>query len=279
MLVPFLIMLREGIEASLMVGIIATYLSRTGRADWMPVVWVGVFLAAAMSLFAGAALQLLSADFPQKTQELFEALVGVAAAAILCSMVFWMRKASRSIKSELQHSLDAAFHSSRGQVWALISMVFFAVAREGLESVFFLLAVFQQSEGASAPLGALLGIATSAAIGFALYAGGVRLNLKLFFRWTGIFVLIVAAGMLANALRAFHEAGVWSGLQDAAFDLSGLMPADSAVGSVLSGLLGYSDMPTVGEVIVYIAFLALSLAAFLRPQQAIPAPAPAHSNR
>ncbi|HET8726867.1 MAG TPA: FTR1 family protein, partial [Alphaproteobacteria bacterium] len=111
MLVPFLIMLREGIEASLIVGIIASYLSRTGRSAWMPLVWFGVLLAIALALFAGAGLELMSAEFPQKAQELFEAVVGVIAVAILSSMVFWMRKAGRSIKSELQQALDNAFGS------------------------------------------------------------------------------------------------------------------------------------------------------------------------
>ena len=133
MLAPFLIMLREGIEAALITGIVATYLSHTGRSEWMPAVWVGVLLAVAVSLFAGAGLLLLSADFPQKAQELFEAVVGLVAVAVLISMVFWMRRAARSIKSELQHSVDTALASSHGGTWALIGLVFFAVAREGLE--------------------------------------------------------------------------------------------------------------------------------------------------
>jgi high-affinity iron transporter len=266
MLVPFLIMLREGIEASLIVGIIAGYLSRTGRSAWMPVVWLGVLLAVALALFAGAALQLVSAEFPQKAQELFEAVVGLIAVVILCSMVFWMRKASRSIKSGLQHAIDNAFASSRGQAWALIGMVFLAVAREGLESVFFLLAVFQQSSGAEAPVGALLGILLAAGLGYGIYLGGVKLNLRRFFRWTGAFVLVVAAGILATCVRALHEAGIWNGLQQTAFDLSGILPADSPVGTVLAGVFGYADAPTVGEAMAYFVFLAVSLVLFLKPE-------------
>src|SRR5262249_30146308 len=126
MLVPFLIMLREGIEAALIVGIVASYLTQAGRDAWMPAVWVGILLAIALSLFVGAALQLLSAQFPQKAQELFEALVGIVAVVVLTSMVLWMRKAARSIKAGLHNSIDAALGSSRGQGLALVCMVFAA---------------------------------------------------------------------------------------------------------------------------------------------------------
>jgi high-affinity iron transporter len=266
MLIPFLIMLREGIEAALMVGIIAGYLSRTGRGAFMPLVWTGIFLALALALFVGAGLQLVKADFPQKAQELFEALVGILAVAILTSMVFWMRKAARSMKAELQDSIDKALSSTSGQAWALIGMVFFAVAREALESVFFLLAIFQQSQGPAAPLGALAGILVAAGIGYAIYVGGVKLNLRVFFRWTAVFLLIVAAGILARSVKSLHEAGLWNGLQSTAFDMSGVLPVDTPLGSVLSGLFGYDDAPSIGEILVYAGFLVVSVLAFLRPQ-------------
>ena len=269
MLIPFLIMLREGIEAALIVGIVASYLKQSGRGALMPAVWVGVLLATALSLFAGAGLQLLAAEFPQKQQELFEGVVGLIAVVMLTSMVFWMRKAARSIKGELQASIDKALtRGADGQGWALIGMVFLAVAREGLESVFFLLAVFQQSSGWEAPVGALAGIAVSVAIGWGLYSGGVRLDLRRFFRYTGLFILLVAAGLLAGVLRKLHEGGVWNHLQAVVFDMSEKLPMDSPVGAVLSGLLGYQAAPVVGEVIVYLAFLAVALFFFLRPAAA-----------
>jgi len=272
MLIPFLIMLREGIEAALIVGIVASYLQQSGRGALMPAVWVGVLLAAALSLFAGAGLQLLAAEFPQKQQELFEGVVGLIAVVMLTSMVFWMRKAARSIKGELQSSIDKALgQGSDGQGWALIGMVFLAVAREGLESVFFLLAVFQQSSGWEAPAGALAGIAVSVVVGYGLYSGGVRLDLRRFFRFTGFFILLVAAGLLAGVLRKFHEGGVWNHLQTVVFDMSHALPMDSPLGAVLSGLLGYQAAPVVGEVAVYLVFLAVSLFFFLRP---VAAPAP-----
>jgi len=271
-LVPFLIMMREGIEAALIVGIVASYLRQTGRGRWMPAVWAGVGLASVLCLAIGVMLDLASAEFPQRGQEMFEAAVGLAAVIMLTSMVFWMRRAARSIKGNLHESIEAALVPGDRQGLALVGMTFLAVAREGLESVFFLLATFEQNVGFEAPIGAVLGLATAVAVGFGIYRGGVRLNLKLFFRWTGVFILFVAAGLLAGSLRALHEAGLWNGLQEVAFDMSRLLPADGPLGSVLAGILGYQDMPTVGEVIVYVGFLLPALAIFFLG--APPAPRP-----
>ncbi|MET0409589.1 MAG: iron uptake transporter permease EfeU [Hyphomicrobium sp.] len=265
MLAPFLIMLREGIEAALITGIVATYLSQTGRSQWMPAVWVGVLLAVAVSLFAGAGLLFVSAEFPQKAQEFFEAVVGLIAVVVLISMVFWMRRAARSIKSELQHSVDDAFTSTHGGTWGLICLVFFAVAREGLESIFFLLAILQQSDGVAAPLGAIAGIAAAVVVGLVIYVGGVRLDLRRFFQWTGIFIIFVAAGILAGAVGKLHEAGLWNGLQAHVYDLSAVLPVSSVLGTILAGVFSYQENPTVGEVIVYLTFLAVVLFLYLRP--------------
>lgn len=264
MLAPFLIMFREGVEAALIVGIIASYLKQTGRGVWMPVVWIGILLAIALSLFVGAGLQIVSAEFPQKMQELFEAVIGLVAVVVLTSMVFWMRKAARSIKAELHHSIDEALASHSGG-FGLAAMAFLAVVREGLESVFFLLATFQQSGSALAPLGALLGVLLAVLVGYGIYRGGLKLNLRRFFRWTGVFILIVAAGILANAVKALHEAGLWNHFQTVLFDFSARLPLDSPLGSVLGGILGYIDAPTISEITVYVVFLAVSLFLFLAP--------------
>ena len=273
MLAPFLIMLREGLEAALITGIIASYLRQTGREEWLPAIWVGIFLAVALSLFSGAALLIVSAEFPQKAQEMFEAVIGLVAVAVLTSMVFWMRKAARSIRAGLQRDIDRAMEAPQGAAWALIGMAFFAVAREGLESVFFLLAIFQQSPGPAAPLSALAGVAVAVVAGFAIYWGGIRIDLRRFFRWTGVFILFVAAGLLAGVLRNLHEAGLWNLLQTRVFDLSGTLPVSGVAGTVLSGLLGYHEAPTLGEVAVWAAFLAVTLTLFLRPERAAPAAA------
>jgi len=262
MLVPFLIMLREGVEASLIVGIVASYLRQTGRTEWLRSVWLGVAAAAMLCVGVGVALDLAKAEFPQKQQELFEGIVGVIAVLVLSSMVLWMHRAARAMKATLHRAIERAVGDgtqSGSHGLALVAMVFFAVGREGLESVFFLLATFEQDVGVAAPIGAILGLMAAIGIGYGIYAGGVRLDLRHFFRWTGIFIVFVAAGLLAGSVRAFHEAGLWNGLQGVAFDMSGILPMDGAAGTVLAGILGYQDMPTVGEVIVYGAYLVPAL--------------------
>ena len=265
-------MLREGLEAALVVGIIASYLKKTGREAWLPTIWVGVFLAVALSLFVGAGILMISAEFPQKTQEAFEAIVGVIAVVVLTWMVFWMRKASRSIKAGLQEDIERAMVAPEGATWALLGMAFFAVAREGLESVFFLLAIFQQSPGPAMPLAALAGVLVAVGFGALIYWGGIRIHLRLFFRWTGIFILFVAAGLCASVLRNLHEAGLWNSLQGVVFDLSHSLPVSGLVGTVLSGMFGYNDVPTLGEVLAWAGYLGVTLWLFLRPHQA-PGPA------
>jgi high-affinity iron transporter len=274
MLVPFLIMLREGIEAALIVGIVASYLRQSGRGAWMPAVWCGIVLAMGLSLSIFVALHFAAAEFPQRTQELFEAIVGIIAVCLLTAMVFWMRKAARTIKDDLKHSIDEALASNDHQGVALLVMVFLAVVREGLESVFFLLATFEQNVGYGAPLGAFLGLAGATGFGAALYYGGARLNLRQFFRWTSILIVFVAAGLVASSIRSLHEAGLWNHLQGIAFDISGVLPADSVVGSVLCGIFGYQDAPTNGEFIGYLFFLIPALILFLAAPAYKTAPKP-----
>ena len=265
MLVAYLILLREGIEAALIVGIVASYLKQTGRGKWMPSVWLGVVMAVAICLVVGVVLNLAGREFPQKQQEFFEGAVALVAVAVLTSMVFWMKKAARSIKAELHESVDAALEPGDGRGFGLVAMAFFAVGREGLESVFFLLATFQQDVGIGVPVGALLGVLSAVAVGAAITYGGVRLDLRRFFRWTGLLIIFVAAGLLAGGLRAFHEAGVWNGLQSTAFDISSVLPSDSVLGTLLTGFFGYQDAPSVGEVAIYFAFLIPALVFFLMP--------------
>ena len=276
MLVAYLIMLREGIEAALIVGIVAGYLKQTGRDRFMPAVWAGVVLATLICVALGFALTLTSAEFPQKQQEFFEGAVALVAVCVLTSMVFWMKKAARSIKAELHDSVEAALSRSSGGGLALVLMAFFAVGREGLESVFFLLATFQQDLGWSPPVGALLGVLSAVIFGAAITYGGYKLDLRRFFTWTSALIVFVAAGLLAGALRAFHEAGLWNRLQGQAFDLSNVLPADGTLGTLLSGIFGYQDAPTVGEVAVYVAFLVPALWFLFAPvRPRVPAPRPA----
>lgn len=265
MFVPFLIMLREGLEAALIVSLIASYLKRTQRARWFGVMWIGVFLAAALCLALGIIINETTGEFPQKEQELFEGIVAVIAVVILTWMVFWMRKVSRNVRVQLEQAVDAALQKGNRHGWALVMMVFFAVAREGLESVFFLLAAFQQDVGIWPPIGALAGLATAVVLGFLLYWGGVRLNMAAFFKWTSLFILLVAAGLSAGAIRAFHEAGLWNHFQDVAFDMSNTLSTHTLFGTLLEGIFGYQEAPSVSEVAVWFIYLILALVLFALP--------------
>ena len=184
MLAPFLIMFREGVEAALIVGIIASYLRQTGRTHLMKSIWIGIVLATLMCLVIATILQITTDDFPQQKQELFAGVIAIVAVGVLTWMVFWTKKAGRSMKGELQSQVEAAVQSNDKWGLALVGMAFFAVAREGLETVVFLIATFQQNVGLQAPVGALFGYVAAIAVGVGIYQGGIRINLRKFFKWT-----------------------------------------------------------------------------------------------
>ena len=263
MLIAFLIMLREGIEAALIVGIVAGFLKQSGHSRLIPKVWLGVALAALMCLGIGYGIHSATGEIPQKEQEFVVGVIGLVAVAMLTYMILWMKKAARSMKQQLQDSVQTALNRGNGQGWALVGMAFLAVAREGLESVFFLLAVFQQSPTWSMPVGAVLGLLAAVVIGALIYQGGMRLNLAKFFRWTGAFLIVVAAGLVAGSLRALHEAGVWNHLQEVVFDSSKYLHEDSPLGVLLGGFFGYTDHPTQGEVLAWLLYLVPVMIWFL----------------
>lgn len=263
MLIAFLIMLREGIEAALIVGIVAGFLKQSGHSRLMPKVWLGVALAALMCLGIGYGIHSATGEIPQKEQEFVVGVIGLVAVAMLTYMILWMKKAARSMKQQLQDSVQTALNRGNGQGWALVGIAFLAVAREGLESVFFLLAVFQQSPTWSMPVGAVLGLLAAVVIGALIYQGGMRLNLAKFFRWTGAFLIVVAAGLVAGSLRALHEAGVWNHLQEVVFDSSKYLHEDSPLGVLLGGFFGYTDHPTQGEVLAWLLYLVPVMIWFL----------------
>lgn len=283
MLIALLITLREGIEAALIVGIVAGFLKQSGYTHLMPKVWLGVGLAALLCIGLGWVIHRQTGEIPQKQQELVVGLIGLVAVGLLTYMILWMQKAARSMKQELQQSVQTALQRGNGHGWALVGMAFLAVAREGLESVFFLLAVFQQSPSWHMPLGAVLGLVLAVVIGWLIYQGGMRINLAKFFRWTGVFLIFVAAGLFAGAFRALHEAGVWNLWQVNPFDWSSPMPLDwsaylhedSPLGVLLGGFFGYTHHPLLSDFVLYFAYLIPVLYLFLRgsrPAAASPEP-------
>src|ERR1700743_1277341 len=212
MIPTFVITLREGAEASLTVGIIAAFLVKEGRRDALRQMWIGVAIAVVLCTAVGVGLNIASEELPQQQQEGLETIVGLIAVATISYMIIWMPRHSRETKAELEGGAASAL--AAGSAMALVGMAFLAVLREGFETSVFLLAIFQNAGNQpAAAIGSVLGLVCAVLIGFALYRGGVRINLSRFFRITGVVLVFVAAGLLATAAHNAHEAGWINGLQ------------------------------------------------------------------
>jgi high-affinity iron transporter len=250
----FIIALREGVEASLIVGIIAAFLGQQGRRDALRWVWIGVALAIALCLAVGIGLRLVGENLPQAQQEGLEAIIALVAVAMVTYMIVWMRRHARAIKRTLEGEVAEALVN--GSVMALVGMAFFAVLREGFETAVFLLAVFENaSDPAAASIGAIGGLVLAAVVGYLIYKGGLRINLGRFFRVTGAVLALVAAGLVASALHAAHEATWFNILQARAVDLSWLVAPGSVRAALLTGMLGLRPEPTVGEALGWLLYL------------------------
>jgi high-affinity iron transporter len=253
MIPTFVITLREGVEASLIVGIIAAFLVKEGRRDALRQMWAGVAVAIALCVGVAVILEVVGQDLPQKQQEGLETIIGLIAVSAVTYMIVWMRRNARGIKATLEG--EAASALAAGSTMALVGMAFLAVLREGLETSVFLLAAFQNStDTTAAGSGAVLGLLAAVAIGIGLYRGGVRINLTKFFKITGAVLVFVAAGLLATAAHTAHEAGWINGLQGQAVDLSWLVQPGTVSGSLLTGMLGLQPNPTVIEALVYVLY-------------------------
>lgn len=249
MLPTFVIGLREGLEAALIVGIIAAFLRRQGRGDLMRQLALGVAAAVGICALVGVGLELWSRALPQRQQEGLETVIAVLAVGMVTYMVLWMKEHSRGLRGELE-SLAAGAIDGRGRAGlALLAMAFLAVLREGFETAVFLLAAFNEAgSGAGAAVGAILGLAVAVALGYGIYRGGVRLNLSKFFRATGLVLVLVAGGLVVSALHTAHEAGWLDAGQQPLLDLTWLVRPGSVLSSVLTGMLGLQPTPVLAEV-------------------------------
>jgi high-affinity iron transporter len=249
----FIIGLREGLEASLIVGIIAAFLIQRGERRALRPMWLGVGLAILLCLGVALVLQAVNRDLPEEQQEGLATVLSLVAVAGVTYMIVWMKRHSRELKGSLEQSAEAALLT--GSVLALVAMAFLAILREGLETAVFLLAVFGSSGNpVAAASGAVLGILVAVGLGYAIYRGGVRLNLGRFFRVTGFVLVLVAAGLLASAVHTAHEAGWLTSFQQQAFDLQWLVAPGSIRAALLTGMLGIQPVPTVGEVAVWVLY-------------------------
>jgi high-affinity iron transporter len=269
MLPTFVIGLREGLEASLIVGIIAAFLVQRGDRRAMRWMWVGVGAAVALCLGVAVILRVVERGLPDEQQEGLAAILALLAVGGITYMIVWMKRHSRELKRSLESGAESALAAG---AWAMVGMAFFAVLREGLETAVFLLATFGSSTNPAATgLGAVLGITLAVGLGVAIYKGGVRLNLRRFFRLTGFVLVLVAAGLLASAAHSAHEAGWLGVLQGSAVDLSWLVAPGSIRASLLTGTLGLQPVPTGAEVLAWVAY-ALPMGLYVLWPQRTPAP-------
>ena len=263
MLANFLIGLREGLEAALVVSILVAYLVRTGRREQLPAVWAGVGVAALASLAFGALLTFGPQGLTFEAQEAIGGSLSIVAVGLLTWMIFWMARTARTLRGDLEHKLDGAVASGRRAV-AVVALL--AVGREGLETALFLWAGARAAGSTSAAplLGALLGLVVAIALGWALYRGAVRLDLRRFFAWTGAFLVVVAGGVLAYGVHDLQEAGLLPGLHSLAFDVSAAVPPSSWYGALLKGVLNFSPATTWLQAIAWTCYVVPTGAVFLR---------------
>jgi len=284
-LATFLIGLREGLEAALVVGILVAYLTRLGRRDVLPRLWAGIALAIALALGIGAILTFGAYALTFEAQELIGGLLSLLTVAMVTWMIFWMQKTARTLKRSLEGGIDRAL--STGGAWAIVAIGFISVAREGIETTLLLWSMVQSfGDAPSALLGALLGLAAAVVLGWLLARGMVRIDLRVFFAWTGAFLVIVAAGVLAYAIHDLQEAGAlpgpftavapldpatgavavgWSAFPFGwAFDVTGAIPPGSPLAAILQATVGFMPQMSWLQVVAWVLYLAIVGTIFVR---------------
>lgn len=283
MLANYLIGLREGLEASLVVVILIAYLVKSDRRHLLPRIWLGVAAAIGISLGFGALLTWGPRRLTFEAQEAIGGTLSIVAVGFVTWMVFWMASHARSLSGDLRGKIDRAAEAS---ALSLVVIAALAVGREGLETALFLWAATEATTDTSGstttPLvGALLGILTAVAMGYAFYRGVLQINLSRFFTWTGAILIVIAAGVLAYGVHDLQEADILPGLNDKAFDISGTLDPNSWFGTLLKGIFNFQPDPTWLQVAVWLVYVIPTMTIFLlraRSRSVSPAPAPAAAN-
>jgi high-affinity iron transporter len=254
---------REGLEASLIVGIVLAYLAKTDNREQFRYIWLGTAAAVLVSAISGAALFFTLGELEGRAEQIFEGIAMFSAVGVLTWMVFWMRKQARHIKGELEAKLATAI--AAGSAIGLASVVFFAVLREGVETALFLFAISESSSPLVTSVGAAAGLLVSITLGVGLYFGTRRLNLRQFFTITGILLIVFAAGLLAHGIHEFQEAGLLPMTVEHVWDTNGIVSEESTTGEFLTALFGYNGNPSLLEILAWAAYLVGALWFFLRP--------------
>src|SRR5215469_2760612 len=263
MLATLVIFLREGVEASMIIAILLAYLNRIGRREHFRDVFIGVGAALVLATAGGAVAYATIRSYDgSRVQTIFETVTYLVAATVLTYMTFWMRSHARSLSKELRARAEAAL-DGRAR-WGLGLLAFQAVGREGLETVVFTLAIIFSTSTAGALTGAVIGLAGSLVIAFVIYRLGHKLNMTRFFTVIGVLLMIFAAGLLADTVQNLQQLGWVRVLDTPMWHTGQILSQDSAVGDVLHSFFGYSDSPTPLQLVLYVAYLAIVIAAFLR---------------
>ncbi|MEY4438418.1 MAG: hypothetical protein RL249_830 [Actinomycetota bacterium] len=266
MLSTFIIALREGLEAALIIGILVAYLVKSERRHHLRALWTGVAVAITASLALGAFLSYTSAELSPKGEELFAGTTSCVAVAMVTWMVFWMKRTARGLRDELHGKAEVAVAAG---ALSMGTLAFFAVAREGLETSLFLYTNFKTVGAIStSTLGLILGLGVAVVLGYGIYNRSVKLNLSKFFTYSGVALIVVAGGVLSYGIHEFQEFGFLPGPDAFAWDVTSWMPKDSLIASVLGGTIGFDTTTSWLQLLVWAAYLGLTIAAYLAPAKA-----------
>jgi len=270
MLSTFIIALREGLEAALIVGILVAYLVKTGRKSLLVPLWAGVALAVVVSLATGAFLTITSTELSARGEEFFAGTTSFLAVGFVTWMVFWMKRTARHLKGQLEGQMSTAVLAGP---LALAAAAFFAVVREGLETSLFIYANFKTvSSTPSATVGLVLGLGLAITLGYLIYRSSIKINLSKFFNYTGIALVVVAAGVLSYGIHEYQELGWLPGADFFIWDVTSVIAKESLLGGVLAGTVGFDTTTSLLQFVLWAAYLAVVLYIYLKPATSKPAP-------
>jgi high-affinity iron transporter len=272
MLPSYLLSLREGLEAALIIGIVLGALRKINRTDLSPALWLGTLSAVGISLLVAILLAMLGLSFEGRAEQIYEGITMLLAAGILTWMIFWMNTQAKNIKSELEEGVNkATARYATGGRRAIFWLAFVAVVREGVELALFITAAFFTGNNDNVTTNTILtltgvvpGLGTSILLGWSLLATTARLNLKRFFQVTGYLLILFAAGLVAHGIHEFNEAGWIPNLIEHVWNVNSIIDETSVFGELLKTLFGYNGNPSLTEMIGYFAYLASVLFFFNR---------------
>ena len=267
MLASFLLSLREGIEAALIIGIVLGALRQMKRPEYIPTVWLGTVSAGVISLLAAITLTMLGLEMKDPGEAIFEGFTMLFAAGLLTWMIFWMSRTSRTLKSDIEANV---LRASQVGGRALFFVAFIAVLREGIELALFLTASVFASDALQATLGAILGLGTAILIGWTIFATTVRLDLRRFFQVTGFLLILFAAGLVAHGVHEFNEVGWIPAIIEHVWDVNSFVNENSTFGQILNALFGYNSNPSLTEVLAYVAYFVAVILGLRSANKSLP---------